>query len=63
MKSLLPLTTVLLAIFAVWYVAAVLMNASLQRDAFANAGKADYSAAELAGASLNMERRASASDE
>jgi len=56
MKSLLPLTTVLLAIFAVWYVAAVLMNASLQRDAFANAGKTDYSAAELAGASLNMER-------
>jgi len=34
----------------------VLMNASLQRDAFANAGKTDYSAAELAHASLNMER-------
>ena len=56
MKSLLPLTTVLLAIVALWYVAAVLMNASLQRDAFANAGKTDYSAAELARASLNMER-------
>jgi NitT/TauT family transport system permease protein len=56
MKSLLPLTTVLLAIVALWYVAAVLMNASLQRDAFANAGKSDYSTADLASASLNMDR-------
>ena len=32
------------------------MNASLQRDFFANAGRTDYSAQELIGASLNMER-------
>ena len=32
MKSALPLTTVVLALVAVWYVAAALMNASLQRD-------------------------------
>ena len=56
MKSLLPLATVLLAIVAFWYAAAVFMNASLQRDAFANAGKTDYSTTELAGAALNMER-------
>ena len=31
-----------LALFAVWYVAAALMNAPLQRDAFANAGRTDY---------------------
>jgi NitT/TauT family transport system permease protein len=56
LKSLLPLATVLLALLAIWYVAAALMNASLQRDAFANAGKTDYSTAELVRASLNMER-------
>ena len=32
------------------------MNASLQRDQFANAGRADYSTQDLVGASLNMER-------
>ena len=56
MKSLLPLATVLLAIVAFWYAAAVFMNASLQRDAFANEGKTDYTTTELAGAALNMER-------
>ena len=56
MKSALPIATVVLALFVVWYVAAALMNASLQRDQFANAGRADYSAQDLVGASLNMER-------
>jgi NitT/TauT family transport system permease protein len=56
MKSLLPLATVLACLIAVWYVAAALMNASLQRDAFANAGRADYSTPDLIAASLNMER-------
>ena len=32
------------------------MNASLQRDVFANAGRTDYSTLDLIGASLNMER-------
>ena len=35
---------------------AALMNASLQRDLFANAGRTDYSTQDLVGASLNMER-------
>ena len=56
MKSILPLTTILLALVAFWYVAAALMNASLQRDVFANAGRTDYSTADLVSASLNMER-------
>ena len=56
MKSALPIATVVLALIAVWYVAAALMNAPLQRDQFANAGRADYSAQDLVGASLNMER-------
>ena len=56
MKSILPLTTILLALVAFWYVAAALMNASLQRDLFANAGRTDYSTLDLIGASLNMER-------
>jgi NitT/TauT family transport system permease protein len=56
MKSILPLTTVLLGLVAFWYVAAALMNASLQRDVFANAGRTDYSTADLVSASLNMER-------
>jgi NitT/TauT family transport system permease protein len=33
-----------------------MMNASLQRDVFANAGRTDYSTLDLIGASLNMER-------
>src|ERR1700721_1186660 len=57
MKSALPLTTVILALIGVWYLAAALMNASLQRDQFANAGRTDYSTQVLVGASLNMERR------
>jgi NitT/TauT family transport system permease protein len=56
MRSALPIATVVLALIAVWYVGAALMNASLQRDQFANAGRMDYSAQDLLGASLNMER-------
>jgi NitT/TauT family transport system permease protein len=56
MKSALPIATVVLALIAGWYLAAALMNASLQRDLFANAGRADYSTQDLIGASLNMER-------
>ena len=56
MKSALPLATIVLALIGFWYLAAALMNASLQRDQFANAGRADYSTQDLIGASLNMER-------
>ena len=56
MKSLLPIAAVLAAIFVVWYGSAVLMNAPLQRDLFANTDKTDYTTADLVGASLNMER-------
>ena len=56
MKSILPIATVVLAVLAIWYVAAMLMNAPLQRDAFSNAGQTDYSTQDLAAASLNMER-------
>src|SRR5271157_5827452 len=56
MKSALPIVAVLLAIVAAWYVAAALMNAPLQRDVYANAGRADYSAQDLIVDSLNMER-------
>ena len=43
MRSVLPVTIVVAALIAIWYVAAALMNAPLQRDVFANAGRADYS--------------------
>lgn len=56
MKSFMPIITVVLAILASWYIAAALMNAPLQRDAYANAGRADYSTHELIADSLNMER-------
>src|ERR1700729_3009607 len=56
MKSALPLATVVLALIGAWYLAAALMNAQLQRDLFANAGRTDYSTQDLASASLNMER-------
>ncbi len=55
-RSTLPLTAVILALIAVWYVAAALMNAPLQRDAYANAGRTDYSTRDLVIDSLNMER-------
>ena len=51
-----PIITVVIAVFAIWYVAAALMNAPLQRDAYANAGRTDYSTQRLIVASLNMER-------
>ena len=56
MKSLLPLATVLTALFVLWYGFAIWMNAPLQRDLFANADNTAYSATDLAVASLNMER-------
>src|SRR5208283_1229621 len=56
MKSILPITTVVLAVLAIWYAFAVWMNAPLQRDAYTNAGRADYSTQDLIVASLNMER-------
>jgi NitT/TauT family transport system permease protein len=56
MKSILPITAVIIAIIAAWYVAAALMNRSLLRDAYANAGRTDYSAQDLIIDSLNMER-------
>ena len=56
MKSALPIAAVIIAIIAAWFVGAVLLNAPLQRDAYANAGRADYSAQDLILDSLNMER-------
>ena len=56
MNRIVPLLTVLAALFVVWYVAAVLMNAPLQRDLFANNDNKTYTTADLMSASLNMER-------
>ena len=56
MKSAVPIATVVLAALAAWYVAAALMNAPLQRDLYANAGRTDYSTRDLIVDSLNMER-------
>jgi NitT/TauT family transport system permease protein len=56
MRSVLPVTIVVVALIAVWYVACLFMNAQLQRDFFANAGNTNYTAADLAVAEWNMER-------
>jgi NitT/TauT family transport system permease protein len=56
MNKALPISIVLVALIAFWYVAAALMNAPLQRDVFANSGRTDYSTRDLISASLNMER-------
>jgi NitT/TauT family transport system permease protein len=56
MNRVLPLLTVLAALIAVWYVAAFVMNASLQRDLFANADNKTFTTADLVAGSLNMER-------
>jgi NitT/TauT family transport system permease protein len=55
-NRVLPLLTIIAALLVVWYVAAVAMNASLQRDFFANSDNKTYTTAELITASLNMER-------
>jgi NitT/TauT family transport system permease protein len=56
MRNILPVTIVVAALIAIWYVAAIFMNAPLQRDFFANQGVANYSLGDLAIAELNMER-------
>jgi NitT/TauT family transport system permease protein len=50
-----PVVVVVLALIVVWYIAAVLMNASLVRDAFEREETA-YGVADLIAASLNAER-------
>ena len=55
-SRIIPLLTVLAALFVIWYVAAAGMNAPLQRDLFANNDNKTYTTADLVIASLNMER-------
>ena len=50
-----PLLTIVLALIAIWYVAAVLMNVTLVRDAFEREETA-YTTGELIAASLSAER-------
>jgi NitT/TauT family transport system permease protein len=50
-----PVAVVVLALIVVWYIAAVLMNASLVRDAFEREETA-YGVADVIAASLNAER-------
>jgi NitT/TauT family transport system permease protein len=50
-----PVLVVVAAIMAIWYVAAIFMNAPWQRDVFARAGT-DYSTAELIAATYAQER-------
>lgn len=52
----LPLVTVSLVILAVWYLGAIWMNADLQRDAFANAGRIDYSTTDFVIGTWSQER-------
>lgn len=43
----LPVAIVLIVIVALWYLAAIFMNADLQRESFSNAGVASYSMGDL----------------
>jgi NitT/TauT family transport system permease protein len=52
----LPIVVVLAFITVLWYVAAVFLNADLQRDAFANAGRKDFSTAALIEGTMRQER-------
>ena len=56
MKQALPIAIVVGALIVVWYFGAIWMNADLQKDAFANAERTDYSASEFVAATLNMDR-------
>jgi NitT/TauT family transport system permease protein len=51
----LPILVVVAVIVAIWYVAAFFMNADLQRDSFANAGKS-YTTEELVAGTMSQER-------
>jgi NitT/TauT family transport system permease protein len=55
-KQALPIAIVVGALIVVWYFGAIWMNADLQKDAFANADRTDYSASEFVAATLNMDR-------
>ncbi len=52
----LAIAIVLLGITAIWYVAAVFLNADLQRDAFANGGIANYSFSDLVAGTWGQDR-------
>lgn len=52
----LPVALVVLGIVALWYAAAVFMNADLQRDAFSNAGVETYGASDLVQGTWSQER-------
>jgi len=56
MRNVLPVTIVVAALCALWYVGALFMNAQLQHDFFANAGNTSYSYGDFAAAELNMDR-------
>ncbi len=55
-ERVLPVLSVSLFILALWYLGAIWMNADLQRDAFANAGHTDYTAAEFIAGTWSQER-------
>ena len=54
--SALPVAAVVLVIIALWYIGAMALNLQLQRDLFANAGKAEFTTQELLAGTLAQER-------
>ena len=54
--SVVPVAVVSAVLLAIWYLAAIWMNADLQRDAFANADRADYTVADLVAGTWSQER-------
>ncbi len=53
---ILPILVVSAAILTLWYIGAIWMNADLQRDAFANAGRSEYSTLDLVEGTWSQER-------
>ena len=51
-----PVLIVCAILTVIWYGAAIFLNGDLQRDAFANAGKTDYTLAELIDGTWSQER-------
>ena len=56
LSRVVPVASVALVLIGLWYMAAVLLNADLQRDAFANAGQTDYSVGDLIRATWSQDR-------
>ena len=54
--STLPILSVLIFIFAIWYVGTVLLNSPFQKDVYKRTGVDDYTYSQLIGDTMSQKR-------